>query len=57
MNTSVQYHKKVFLLGDSDSEKSLQGVTAEGVTLSLVGSATSFWDICDLTFNKVPIKI
>jgi len=29
-----------------------QGVTPEGETLSLVGSASSFWDICELTFNK-----
>merc|ERR1719500_47192 len=29
-----------------------QGVTPEGETLSLVGSASSFWDVCELIFNK-----
>ena len=34
-----------------------QGVTPEGETLSLIGSASSFWDVCELIFNKVLIKM
>ena len=34
-----------------------QGVTPEGETLSLIGSASSFWDVCELIFNKVTIKM